>query len=468
MLKKTKIVATIGPASWEPDVLKQMVEAGLNVARVNASFADAAEIERVSKLVRSVSDEMAVMVDIKGPKIRINDFGDNDETYELVKGEEFVLGPIDGDEKFWATYKGLSKDVKPGSVLLIADGKFRVDVVRVEGDNVITKVINGGKLTRGKTINTPGTHLNFPILSEKDKEDILKAVEIKADYIAGSFIRTTDDVKAIRELMEGSESKLIAKIEDPEGVDNFDEILDIVDGVMVARGDLGVELPAEKVPPLQKQFIKKCNRMGKPVIVATQMLESMIESATPTRAEVNDVANAIYDGADAVMLSAEASVGKHPIEAVRVMTKIAREIEPLIEPQTREPVPMAKPATNAVAKAAISICETIPIDKILVASSTGTTARTIARNRPRQDIYAFTKNNTYKHRLAMFRGIQATVFDETKPTRDEAIKSLARNALEKGFVTESDLVLIVAGSNILGQGAANLMEIQRVGNVLDE
>ena len=249
---------------------------------------------------------------------------------------------------------------------------------------------------------------------------------------------------------------------------NFDAILERADGIMVARGDLGVELPATKVPVLQKEFIRKCNEMGKPVIVATQMLESMIVSPTPTRAEVSDVANAIYDGVDAVMLSGETSTGKFPVEAVRIMASVAREVDPHVEPVIQDSMPIAKPATNAIARAVYDICEALPIDKILVASATGTTAITIARFRPRQQIFAFTRDDVFKRRLAMHRGIQPAVLEAAATTRDVGVKAVAQDAYEEGFVSETDLVVVVAGANIMGQGATNMIEIQRIGNLLSE
>ncbi|MCA9382598.1 pyruvate kinase, partial [Candidatus Dojkabacteria bacterium] len=323
-MKKTKIICTIGPATWNKETLAQLYEAGMNGARLNASFADSKDIREFIKMVRSVSPSIATILDTKGHKIRLNQFR---KPIVLKEDEEFVIHAKPKKGTIYVTYKDLAKDLKVGSTILIDDGRIELEVKDIDSDRIITRVEQGGELKKGKSVNVPGTHLNFPPLTDKDYEDISLAIELKFDYIAASFIRNIEDVKVIKKLLNGSRTKLIAKIEDPEGVANFDSILSEVDGIMVARGDLGVEIPAEKVPILQKQFIKKCRLYGKPVIVATHMLESMVTNSHPTRAEVNDVANSIYDGADALMLSAETSTGRFPIKATKNMSRIAREVE---------------------------------------------------------------------------------------------------------------------------------------------
>jgi len=463
MLKKTKIVATIGPASWDKEIFQQLVESGLTVARINMSHADIPEMQRVTKMVRSVSKDVAVLVDLKGHEVRLNDFG---EPINLKKNQKFIFGCEPKSQKVWVSYSELYKDVKVGSRLLVDDGKLTFDVVEVEGKDIVTKVVHGGVMNKKKTMNIPGVHLSFEGLTEKDYEDTVAAVKLGADYIAASFVRSAEDIHLLRDLTQNSLVRIISKIEDSEGVMNFDSILDTSDGIMVARGDLGVEIEAEKVPVLQKEFIEKCNKLGKPVIVATQMLESMLENPTPTRAEINDVANAVYDGADAVMLSGESSVGKFPVEAVSVMTKVAREVELHIDSVTRENMIAAKPATNAIARAVADICESLPIDKILVATATGTTAITLSRFRLKQPIYAFTRDEMFNRRLALHRGIHATVMKSAAASRDLGVKAVAKEAFDAGYVSESDLVVIVAGANIMGQGATNMLEIQRVGALL--
>ena len=466
MYKKTKIVATIGPACWDNDILTKMIESGVNVARINTSHSQEGEIERVTKQIREISDDVAVLIDLKGPEIRLNDFGD--ESVELEKNQEFIFGSKEGTQRVWVSHGDLYKDVKPGTRLLVDDGKLIFDVIEIDGTDIKTRVVNGGVLKKNKTMNVPGRHISFSGLVEKDYNDILIALSIGADFIAGSFIRNIEDVQNIRSLTQNSNVKIISKIENAEGVMNFDSILNESDGIMIARGDLGVEIPAHQVPIYQKSFIKKCNSAGKPVIVATQMLESMTTNPTPTRAEVNDVANAIFDGTDAVMLSGETSIGKYPVEAVSVMSSVAREVEPHIDPKITESMPGAKPATNAIVRAVADICSELPIDKVLVATATGTTAIALSRFHLRQPIYAFTREALFKRRLSLYRGIQGDVIETAGSSRDLGVKAVAQEAHKNGLVSESDLVVVVAGANILGQGATNMLEIQRVGELLSE
>lgn len=466
MIKKTKIIATIGPASWDDNILKKMIEKGLNVARINASFADHAELERVGNQIRGHSESIALMVDTKGHKIRISDFG---EDKKLETGGEFSLFTQKTDKGVYVvteTDLHLEKQIPAGTTILIDDGLIKLKVKEISGTELICDVIQGGMLKKSKTVNIPGVSIEFPELSKKDYDDILAAKKLGFDFVAASFVRTVRDVQAVKKLTAGSNLKIIAKIEDMEGVTNFDNILAEVEGIMIARGDLGVEIPAEKVPNLQKDFIKKCNVLGKPVIVATQMLQSMTENVTPTRAEVNDVANAIYDGTDAVMLSAETSTGKHPAEAVAVMSRVALEVEKYVDTVRREPSPLAKPTTNAIAEAVIDSCKTLPVDKILVATASGTTAKTISRFRPRQQIFALTGDEYSKRKMAMSRGITADILGESASTRDTGVQAVVRTAKDKGYVADSDLVVVVAGANIMGQGETNMVEINRVEQII--
>lgn len=465
MIKKTKIIATIGPASWDDKVLKKMIENGMNVARVNASFADYAELERVGKQIRGHSDSIALMIDTKGHKIRLSEF----DEITLKEGDEFTLLTQKVEKCIYLVTEAsihLEKQIPKGATILIDDGLIKLKVKDIRGAELICEVIQGGVLKKGKTVNIPGVRIEFPELSRKDYDDILAAKKLGYDFIAASFVRNVRDVQAIKKLTDGSNLKIIAKIEDMEGVTNFDSILGEVEGIMIARGDLGVEIPAEKVPNLQKEFIKRCTALGKPVIVATQMLQSMTENAMPTRAEVNDIANAIYDGTDAVMLSSETSTGKFPAEAVEVMSKVAIETEKYLEPIDRTPSPLAKPTTNAIAQAVIDSCKTLPVDKILVATATGTTAKTIARFRPRQPIFALTGDEFSKRKLSMSQGITADILEESASTRDTGVQAVVRTAKSKGFVADSDLVVVVAGANIMGQGETNMVEINRVEQII--
>ncbi len=467
MIKKTKIVATIGPSSWKQDILKRMIDSGMNVARINASFADFQELKRVSSSIRKISQDIAIMIDLKGHKIRISEL----KRPKIIKTGQYIsiYSKKAKNEIYFVTETdiGLEKQIPKGSVIFIDDGTIKLQVKDIKYDKFICKVIQGGQLTKSKNVNIPGIHIEFPQISKKDFEDIQTAKQLEFDFIAASFVRDAKDIICIKKLLQKTHIKIIAKIENSEGVSNFDSILNEADGIMIARGDLGVEIPVEKVPILQEKFIQKCNISGKPVIVATQMLQSMTENVSPTRAEVNDVADAISDGADALMLSAETSTGRYPVESVMTMSKIAKEIEKEIEPIDIEPSSLAKPITNAIAKSVIDSCKTLPIDKIIVATSSGTTAKTIARFRPKQPIFAFTKDVYSKRSLALSRGIIPDVLESVSSSRDIGIKILVREARDKGYVSDSDMVIVVAGANILGQGETNILEINRVEQIIN-
>ena len=314
-LSKTKIVATIGPSSWDENVLREMISNGMSIARINASFADFDELKRVSESIRKITARVALMLDTKGHKIRIVGFDKEREIKEkdivIVVSENFLKNRELLQNYIPISYPSLHKDITRDAQVVLDDGNIVLQVKDIKGEEVFCTVIQGGILKPKKTVNVPGIHLNFPSISQKDADDIRFAVDNNFDFISASFIRNIDDVAQIRKIMGNTQTKLIAKIENREGVDNFDQILNFVDGVMIARGDMGVELPLWEVPVIQKQMIYKCRCAGKPVIVATQMLESMRENIRPTRAEVSDVANAVMDGCDAVMLSAETSTGKY-------------------------------------------------------------------------------------------------------------------------------------------------------------
>lgn len=467
---KTKIVCTIGPSSWDPNVLKEMIEFGMTVARINASFADAEEIKRVTKLIRSLSDKVAVMLDLKGHKIRISDFG---EPRELKAGEELILDTNPQSKHISVSYENLHKDISPGAKILIDDGKIHLEVVKIVGTQIITKVLNSGLLKRLKTVNVPGTYLKFDPLTEKDKVDIQAGIEAGVDFIAGSFIRDVRDVNAIKERIAGTNIEIIAKIEDPLGVKNFDSILQNVYGIMIARGDLGVELPYEEIPFLQKEFIKKCKEVGKPVIVATHMLESMTTSPSATRAEVNDVANAIFDGADAIMTSAETSTGKYPIEAIRVMHKVASFIESktnaieyssdasLIKIHNHKNNDVADMAI-AIAHATAEACRSMSISSVIVFSKTGFTSRVLSRWNIKQPIYTFTLTEEWARKLSLSRGIYATAIPSLSNNRDLAIQQVLEHAKNIGIIKPNQLIAIVIGSQVFSGVNASTLELQKV------
>jgi pyruvate kinase len=465
-LPKTKIIATVGPSSWEDGVLRNMIDNGMTVARINASFADREELERVSDQMRRISPDTALMLDTKGHKVRLSDFG-NDITIE--DGQTISLATGATDTGLYLVVEEevhLEDQIVPGTIVLIDDGAIKLRVEKTEGGKLICLVLQGGQLKRRKTVSFLGETIDLGGLSQKDVGDIQTAKELEFDFIAASYVRNAGDVNAVRSILEKSEIGIIAKIEDENGVTHFDEILESADGIMIARGDLAIGVPMEKVPVYQKIFIKKCNEMGKPVIVATQMLESMTKNLLPTRAEVNDVANAIYDGADAVMLSAETATGEHPNEAVATMVKIAKEIEKVVEPVECGPSPLAKPTTNAIAQAVIDASASIPVDKIIVATQSGTTARTIARFRPHQPIFAFAADVRSKRKLSMSRGIFSDVLNGESSSRDSGVQSLVRTARNRGYVQDHDLVIVIAGSNILGTSGTNMLEIDTVSNIL--
>jgi pyruvate kinase len=467
---KTKIICTIGPSTWDPNVLKELINHGMTVARINASFADADEIKRVTKLIRSLSDKVAVMLDLKGHKIRISDFGD---PREVRAGDELILDTNPHTEHIGVSYENLHKDISVGAKILIDDGKIHLTVTKVEGTKIYTKVLNSGLLKRLKTLNVPGTYLSFDPLTEKDKQDIQAGIEAGVDFIAGSFVRDVNDVNAIKERIIGTNIEIIAKIEDPLGVKNFDSILQNVYGIMIARGDLGVELPYEEIPLLQKEFIKKCRSVGKPVIVATHMLESMTANPAPTRAEVNDVANAIFDGADAIMTSAETSTGQYPIEAVRIMQKVASFIElhtKYEEYQTTNDKISFYNQKNfddadraiTIAKAGAQACETMNIQSVIVFSKTGFTARILRQFNIKQPIYAFTLSEDWARKLALSKGIYAYTIPSLSQNRDEAIQQVINHAKSIGIIKSGDLIAIAIGSQIFAGVNTSTLDLLRV------
>ena len=372
--KKTKIVCTIGPSSWDQNVMRQMIEAGMNCARVNGAFADEAELDKVTALVRNVSNEVALMMDVKGPEVRMNKFA---EAKKLHPGMEIVFGNDETSEIYPANYKDLYMHLQPGQRIAIGDGDTELKITRIEGDKMYAEVIFGEWLKPGKAMNLPGADFATSALTEKDIRNLQHSIKLGWDYVSASFIQSADAAREVKKHLEGSNMKLIAKIEDGSGLANIDEILEVVDGVMVARGGLGVELGLENVPLAQLELIEKSIAAGKPVITATQMMESMITNPRPTRAEVNDVATAIMLGTDSVMLSAESSAGQYPVETVKFVSKIAEAIEPNVEAgiiDSHTGGPLGTDAlTMAVAQMAIELGS--EIDSIIVVTRTGRTAR---------------------------------------------------------------------------------------------
>lgn len=461
---KTKIVATIGPSSWDRNILEEMINNGMDVARINASFADSDELIRVSQLIRDISPKVAVMIDTEGNKIRINGF---EGEIELTKGQILALsGDLSAPNCLHVNYPSLHKDIVRGTHILIDDGKIRVEVKEIQNTTVITEVEQGGILKRAKTVNIPEAHLYFPSLSEKDKADIVFAVKNNFDFISASFIRSKEDLLTIRELMKGSKTKLIAKIENEEGIEHIDQIIEEADGIMIARGDLGVEIPIEKVPVLQKKIIYKCRLKGKPVIVATQMLESMKDSLTPTRAEVSDIANAVMDGTDAVMLSAETSVGKYPAESVAMMNKIAKEAESILQPQKVFGHTDASDETDEVCRNLFELTEKLQLKGIIVLCKTGRTVASLSRHRLNVPIWAVSSDPSLIRQMNLFRGVKSFYARSFSRDRDECTQRSVETVYSYGELELDDKIAIISGSSIRYSLPNTTLEIVTVKDVL--
>ena len=483
MSNKTKIVATIGPASNQKEMLTQLIEAGMNVARLNFSHGTYDEHEVVYKRIRKVAYELkkpvAILLDLQGPKIRTGLLKDgkavvleNGSTFSITKNE------VDGTAQMVSTtYKNLPSDVKVGDTILIDDGLIELNVLSSDDATVNCKVINGGILKEHKGINLPGVNVSAPSLTEKDIEDLHFGIKLGVDYFALSFVRSADDLKTIKSLMKESNAQIpvIAKIEKPEAVDNIDEILEVTDAVMVARGDLGVEMHPEQVPTIQKMIIHKAIKANKPVITATQMLETMSTNPIPTRAEASDVANAIFDGTDAVMLSGETASGKFPVKAVKMMSRIAAEAEssPFMKYNLQFQKDPHDIVHHAVAQSSVNILHEIDAKAIVSFSISGKTSKLISKQRPSKPVYVFTASLQVYNRLSLLWGITPLMifhldeFKEIIKTADhiicmKEIVPLAEEALNDMKLTKNgDLVVIVTG--LVRVGTANLIKIHRIG-----
>lgn len=474
-MKKTKIVATIGPASESEEVLRKLFTEGVNVARLNFSHGSHQEhklkIDRIKKLRREMDLPIGIMLDTKGPEIRL---GDIDGEVLLQSGEEFILTNKDlvGDEKIASiSYKDLYKDVRVGGKILIDDGLVELVVKEIRGEEIITKVENSGLVSSHKGVNVPGANLNLPALTERDIEDIKFGIKEDIDFIAASFVRSREDVLAIRKVLEEERdytTKIISKIESQRAVEEIDEIIEVSDGIMVARGDLGVEIETEAVPIVQKEIIKKCNIVGKTVITATQMLDSMIRNPRPTRAETNDVANAVLDGTSAVMLSGETASGKYPLEAVVTMRKILEYTEntidhdEILENRIRD---VEKSMTNSIGRSACVIARDLGAEAIITATTSGNTSRAIAKFRPETPIIASTPFEKIKNQLSLVWGISPVKVLNFKDT-DNLIDASMEIAVAKGFIKSGDLVVLTAGVPAGIAGSTNLLKIESVSEIL--
>lgn len=474
-MRKTKIVCTIGPASESLETLKKLISAGMNVPRLNFSHGDHQEQGDRIATIRQASEEMdasvAILLDMKGPEIRTGVL--QEESVELLEGNRVVLTSVDVEgtvDRVSVSYN-LAQDVHTGSVILIDDGLIELKVENIRGTEIECEIINGGTLKSRKGVNVPGVRLSLPGITEKDANDIVFGIEQGVDFIAASFVRKANDVLEIRELLEEHDAQhiqIISKIENREGVDNLDEILEVSDGLMVARGDLGVEIPAEEVPIVQKSMIEKCNRAGKPVITATQMLDSMERNPRPTRAEASDVANAIFDGTDAIMLSGETAAGKYPVEAVQTMVRIAEATESalkyreLLRNQSKsQQINVTESISQSVASSALDL----GAKAIITSTQSGYTARMVSKYRPKSPIIAVTTDEKVMRRLSLVWGVYPVAGEDAKTT-DEMFDFAVDHAVKAGFVQAGDLVVITAGVPVGRSGTTNLIKVHHVGEML--
>ena len=463
-IKKTKIVCTLGPASENEETLRELIKNGLNVCRLNFSHGSHEEHKGRMDLVKKLREELnmptAILLDTKGPEIRTGKF-DVPEVF-LEEGQTFTITMKDvmgNKERCTVSYKGLANDVKPGDTILIDDGLVGLTVKEVNNDDIVCEVQNSGIVKNHKGVNVPGVKVNLPAITEKDRSDIEFGIEQGIDFIAASFVRKVSDVLAIREILEENNAehiKIISKIENQEGVENLDEIIEVSDGIMVARGDLGVEIPTEEIPVVQKLMIKKCNEAGKPVITATQMLDSMIRNPRPTRAEVTDVANAIYDGTDAIMLSGETAAGKYPVEAVKTMATIAKRAEETMR-NRRDKINKSKNVTDAISYATCTTAMDLEAKAILSSTASGHTARMVSKFRPDCPIVATTSNESVRRQLALTWGV-LPLMREKSANIDQVIVNSIEAAKTSNYVSKDDVVVITAG----GGETTNLIKVETV------
>jgi len=470
MSRRAKIVATLGPATSTSEQITALVEAGLDVARLNMSHGNRAAHLACYEAIRAASDatgrSVGVLVDLQGPKIRLGEFAAGPVT--LVPGQEFTITGEDvpGDESTVSTtYPGLAQDVRPGTTLLIDDGRVVLEVLGVSGRAVRGRVVVGGKVSDHKGINLPGVRVSAPALSEKDAEDLVWALGLRADMVALSFVQGPEDAGPVREIMDehGVRIPVIAKVEKPQAVADLQAVVEAFDGVMVARGDLGVEMPLEQVPLVQKRAVTLAREAGKPVIVATQMLESMISAPRPTRAEASDVANAVLDGADALMLSAETSVGEYPTVAVATMARVIA----AAEEGHGVPACTVLPVTTggAIARAAAEVGEEVGAKALVAFSVTGETARRLARERCRIPLLAFTTEPSTRSRLSLTWGVETFLVPQAEHT-DDMVHQVEAALLEIGRCDKGDKVVIVAGSPTGKPGRTNTLRVHRIGDTV--
>ncbi|HSW36629.1 MAG TPA: pyruvate kinase [Candidatus Limnocylindrales bacterium] len=474
-MRRTKIVCTLGPSSNSAEQIAKLIDAGMDVARINLSHGSWEDHCRQLDLVGEVSSKMkktvGLLIDTRGPKVRTGNLQDG--SVILEDGQNFILttAAVSGNnKKVSVTYPDLHRDLIPGGIVLIDDGSIILRVLEISGEEIFCRVLHGGVLKSRKGLNMPGTKIKLPALNDADRADIKLVLEREINFLAVSFVRDAADVLEVRRLVEKLRGNvmIISKIECREGVENFDAILEVSDGVMVARGDLGVEIPPEEVPLLQKQFIYKCNRAGKPVITATQMLDSMIRNPRPTRAEASDVANAILDGTDAVMLSGETAVGRFPVETVQTMSRIAghteagRQYKKILDELG---LTIKKSVTDAISYATCHIANELCADAIITSTQSGHTARMVSKYKPRAPIVAVSARTQVAKQLTLTWGVHSILSPPVNST-DEMFSNAIQSALKDGLIKDGNLVVITAGVPVGVSGTTNLLRVETVGDVI--
>jgi len=472
---KTKIICTLGPATNTVERIEELITAGMDVARLNLSHGSHEDHREMIRCIReaaaNVEQEIGILLDLQGPKIRIGKI--EGDTVELTAGARFIITTDDcvgTVEKVSTTYDGLTSDVKAGDRVLLDDGRIALRVTDVAPPEVCCEVVTGGKLGSNKGINLPGVAVSAPSLTVKDLEDITFGIENEVDYVALSFVRSANDIRALRDAIieripEGRYLPVIAKIEKPEAVENIDTIIAESDGIMVARGDLGVELSPEDVPILQKRIITQCNEAGKPVVIATQMLESMISAPTPTRAEASDVASAVLDGGDAVMLSGETSVGEYPLEAVRIMDRIVRRVEKEKKSSRRildRPLGQVESRREALGRAACVLAEQMGAAAIVTITHSGNNARIVSRYRPHPPIIAVTDRVRIVRRMKLIWGVRSLLVDKSNDNSDLAVGKIRDRMIQLGLLKEGDHVVVLAGQPLFAKGSTSFVRVEKV------
>ena len=477
-MRKTKIVCTIGPASESEEMLEKLIMAGMNVARLNFSHGSheehGARITRIRHVAKRLNKIVGILLDTKGPEIRTHKM--ENDAIELTTGQPIAISTTEvlgNSDVFSITYEKLIEDVNEGSIILLDDGLIELEVESIDqaAGKIHTRVINAGTLKNNKGVNVPGVSVQLPGITEKDAQDILFGIEQDVDFIAASFVRRDSDVLEIRELLEqngGAHIQIVPKIENQEGVDNIDKILEVSDGLMVARGDLGVEIPAEEVPLVQKSLIEKCNDLGKPVITATQMLDSMQRNPRPTRAEASDVANAILDGTDAIMLSGETAAGMYPVESVETMNKIAVRTEKAVDYRSivgklskKRDVNM----TDAIGQAVAHTSLNLNIKAVIAPTESGHTARIISKFRPGVPIIGVTSSERPARKLSLVWGVYP-IIGEKVSTTDEILETSIEESIQHGYTSHGDVVIITAGVPVGKAGTTNLMKVHVIGDMV--